>query len=684
MVSLTDVYAPLAIVGGLVSLLFVRPALNDREKPGATGLIVLAAAAVVYALATGVRSLGPSPAELFAVRGFLVLGGSLGAVGLFLVFGEYSGLVSPNRRVLYALFGFVLVFQVIVWTNQYHGRFFEPVSALNGGLEWGRRDLFWVYAALAYGLLLLGYGLMILDVIRSRGIRRRQGIYILAGSFPPIVAISVSVTWSIVPVDITPLGFVVATAVLSWGLFSADLFGIVSVGRSRAVEDMEGPFVTIDEEGRVIDTNPAARDVFGADEGWRGLQAEVFFGDLSDQVDLARKGGTGKTEVGVEHDGTQSHFDVETTPIRGPQDERRGQLVTFHDVTETRTRERRLRDLARRFDLALEATDAGVWELDPRTDTVTLDDRSKRLFGHGADETVETVERTFEYVHPDDESELAAAYEAGLGADVYETEFRILPEEGERRWLWLRAEPQQEEGRPVRFVGLVQNITERKKGEQKLRRKNELLDEFASVVSHDVATPLGVIRNKAQLIEMTGDTAHAGDIYDASERVQTLVDKLKHLAREGEDVGETHPVDLSAAAEEAWNGIETPDAELSIAESTVVDADRTRLKQLLENLFENAVEHGHEAVVPADGEVEKPPLSVTVGTVGDGFYVADDGRGIPEGDREEIFEQGYSTTEGGTGLGLAIVSRILDGHGWDIGVTDSRSGGARFEIHTDP
>jgi signal transduction histidine kinase len=89
---------------------------------------------------------------------------------------------------------------------------------------------------------------------------------------------------------------------------------------------------------------------------------------------------------------------------------------------------------------------------------------------------------------------------------------------------------------------------------------------------------------------------------------------------------------------------------------------------LLENLFSNAVEHD-------DGDV-----TVTIGDTADGFYVADDGPGIPEERREDVFEAGYSTAEDGTGFGLRIVGQIARAHGWSVRATGSAAGGARFEI----
>jgi signal transduction histidine kinase len=77
---------------------------------------------------------------------------------------------------------------------------------------------------------------------------------------------------------------------------------------------------------------------------------------------------------------------------------------------------------------------------------------------------------------------------------------------------------------------------------------------------------------------------------------------------------------------------------------------------------------------------DESPLSVTVGALPDGFYVADDGIGIPESEREHILEFGYTTAEDGTGIGLGIVEDVATAHGWRVTVTGSEAGGARLEF----
>ncbi|MFB6189103.1 MAG: GAF domain-containing protein [Halapricum sp.] len=204
--------------------------------------------------------------------------------------------------------------------------------------------------------------------------------------------------------------------------------------------------------------------------------------------------------------------------------------------------------------------------------------------------------------------------------------------------------------------------------DRQLQRQNERLDEFASVVSHDLRNPLNVAQGRLELANEECDSPHLENAANAIERSLSLIEDLLTLAREGERVSGVESVDLAATMEACWQTVETDDATLATETIAAIQADASRLKQLLENLIRNAVEHGNGAV------------TITIGDLDDGFYVADDGPGIPETEREQVFEPGYSTTETGTGFGLNIVREIVDAHGWDIRITTSESGGARFEI----
>jgi len=204
-----------------------------------------------------------------------------------------------------------------------------------------------------------------------------------------------------------------------------------------------------------------------------------------------------------------------------------------------------------------------------------------------------------------------------------------------------------------------------------LERQNERLEEFASVVSHDLRTPLAVVDGSLELARERYDDEDLARAAQSLDRAFELIGDLLSLARR-DDALDPGTVGLAAVAESCWRTVETADATLVVEADRPIRADETRLRRLLENLFHNAVEHGS----PADDT-----LTVTLGLLddGSGFYVEDDGLGLP-GDHVDVFEAGYTTGSGGTGLGLAIVERIAAEHGWTVTAHDAESGGARFEF----
>lgn len=217
-------------------------------------------------------------------------------------------------------------------------------------------------------------------------------------------------------------------------------------------------------------------------------------------------------------------------------------------------------------------------------------------------------------------------------------------------------------------VGIVRDISDRVERERQLRRERNRLDRFASMVSHDLRSPLNVAQGRLELAAETGDGEHLDAVADSLDRMEALTHELLMLARAGEDVGETEAVELAALAESVWQSIETASARLITDTERTIQADRIRLKQLLENLYRNAVEHGGNEA------------NVTVGDLPNGFYVEDDGPGIPADEHDRIFESGYSTKDGGTGMGLDIVQEIVEAHDWEMALTEAVDGGVRFEI----
>jgi len=236
------------------------------------------------------------------------------------------------------------------------------------------------------------------------------------------------------------------------------------------------------------------------------------------------------------------------------------------------------------------------------------------------------------------------------------------------RWLEHSSYPIQDGpyagGRIEHYV----DITEQRETQQQLEAQNERLAEFASIASHDLRNPLHVMGSSLELAAETGEPEHFERAERAVDRMEQLIDDLLVLAKQGEGIDTVEPVALNDLARECWANLTTTEATLRVETDRTIMADRSRLSQLLENLFGNSIDHvGTE-------------VTITVGRCDDGFYVVDDGPGVPPADRENIFERGYTTTREGTGLGLYIVSEIAAAHGWDVTLADSAESGARIEI----
>jgi PAS domain S-box-containing protein len=220
------------------------------------------------------------------------------------------------------------------------------------------------------------------------------------------------------------------------------------------------------------------------------------------------------------------------------------------------------------------------------------------------------------------------------------------------------------------LIGVMRDITDRKQRERELRRQNDRLAEFAGIVSHDLRNPLNVAKGHLDLASEECDSEHVETVAGALDRMETLIGETLELARQGETVTETEPLRLSELVDGCWEMVATGEATLERRDDATVYGDRERVKQLFENLFRNAIEHAGENVT----------ITVELLEDGDGFSVADDGPGIPDDERDAVFEPGHTTSDEGTGFGLSIVNRIVDAHGWAIRVTDGESGGARFEV----
>ena len=358
---------------------------------------------------------------------------------------------------------------------------------------------------------------------------------------------------------------------------------------------------------------------------------------------------------------------VHGAPLVDPTGDLEGLVFTFDDITESKERERELRS----FEMAVEHAAHCIYVTDVEGTIEWVNPAFEAQTGYSSEEAIgETPTILNSGVH--DDAFFEEMWETLLSGSLWEREIVNERKDGTLVHVDQSIAPVvDEDGAIERFVAINQDITERKEYQLRLERQNERLEEFASVVSHDLRNPLNVASGRLELTP--ADDEHVDAAETALERMEAIIEDVLTLAKDGTSVEETEPVALDATVTDAWRTVPDEGAHLETETLPTVVADADRLQRILENLFRNSLEHG----APDDSTDE---MTIRVGVLDQGFYVEDTGEGIPDEVRDRVFESGYTRSQSGTGLGLAIVRQLAQAHGWTVSLTEDQAGGARFEF----
>ncbi|WP_305882551.1 PAS domain-containing protein [Haloplanus ruber] len=504
----------------------------------------------------------------------------------------------------------------------------------------------------------------------------------------------------------------------------------------------------LDPDGTVREANETALEFGGVDREavvgkrlWETCwfaASETARSTVRKAVQQARSGDLFRDEVRIQGTDRAVVIDFSIRPITDEAGTVTSLVPEGREITDRKQRERELRRSERRLEAVFEDPKMLVGVLSPDGRLRKANRTAMELIDADHEEVVGEPFWETPWWPGDDRAAVREWVERAADGEYVEYESDHVNSGPERRSVSGTIRPVTDEsGAVVSLIASARDTTERREHRRALRRRNERLDEFASVVSHDLRNPLNVATGHLSVAQRQVESAHLDETAHALERMEDLIEDLLTLAKADDRVADFESVDLAAVARDCWRNVSSPGTTLRVEAEGTINADRSQLQQLLENLFRNSVEHSstdsrsrtgdsveHGATsnrtqsgdsvehgstgsrTGSDDSVEHGSTSnrtqsgdsagsdsadrrpeadggsstITVGELPDGFYVADDGPGIPEAEREQVFESGYSTDEDGTGFGLSIVSKIAEGHGWTVSVAESERAGTRIEI----
>ena len=340
----------------------------------------------------------------------------------------------------------------------------------------------------------------------------------------------------------------------------------------------------------------------------------------------------------------------------------KGYVINSRDITARKDRVRDLRELTSQYQALVNYfPNGGVFLFDENLEYVRAGGDELSEVGLSSADFAE--ETPFDLFPDEIAEETARYYRKTLRGErcTYRQEYQ-----GEH--YEIQTLPIRDEAGDVQYgMAVSRNITDELERNAELKRQNERLDQFASIIAHDLRNPLHLSDQWLELARGECNSPHLSEVADAHRRIDRLIEDLLTFARLGTEALDAGPVPVDGLLRDCWETVGNDTATLVVETDATVHADRDRLQQLFENLLLSALEHGG-----AD-------TTVSISRLVDGLAIEDDGPGIPGDEREDIFEPGYSTTVDGTGFGLQIVKQIENAHGWEISAVDG-DGGARFEI----
>jgi PAS domain S-box-containing protein len=468
--------------------------------------------------------------------------------------------------------------------------------------------------------------------------------------------------------------------------------------------------IVTDKEGRINFMNPPAQALTGYDlSEAKGEPLERIFRIIDQKTRrpafnpvgrVLREGtilGLANHTVLIAKSGEEFAIEDSAAPIKNSRGEVLGAVLAFRDISERYRAEQSLAMSRERLDLATSAAQIGIWEWNISTSDVVWDENYRRQFDFPPGKLRGSQSETLAKLHAEDQGRvMEIVHLSHVERRPYEALYRVVRNDGQVAWIRATGVTQfDEDGKPARMVGTVSDVTKFKEIETELRAAVAARDEFMSVASHELKTPLTSLKLQAQITARKLDGPDRG--YVAPERIKQFsrqisaqVDRLIELIENMLDVsrlqagklpivtGKVNLGDLvKEVAEQLRPALEKAGCEvtLEIDSSPVGNWDRNRIEQVVTNLLTNAMKYA-----------KGTPITVRIAEAAGNaeLSVKDQGMGIAHEHHEKIFgrfQRAISANEiSGLGLGLFIVREILNAHGGRITVQSEVGKGADFRV----
>ena len=681
-VGFTSVHSISLVSIGLLNLGLALLVLRTRSDNDVVPLAGFLTGIALWTIPQGFLVVATDPTVGLLLSLVINSGAVLMATALFHFALAYTGRTAwlrPGRLGL--IYAGTALWLVIIWTNPIHHWMHQPMEytqVLLPVIEYQNTG-YWLYVFWNWSLSAGGILLFFLEYIDARGsgvYQKQSRLVVLAPLIPG--ATNVLAFAQITAVNYSVWAFGATGFLIALALYRYRWLDLVPIARDRVVEEMRDGYLVVDGGGRVIDCNPAARTLVDSE-----ITIGIAIDDVLPECRLLLEGDRQELTI------SRGNVFVHTTASPVHDDRAEGWVLNLRDVTAQRRAERRFQALIENVSDVVVVVDA--------TGEITYASPSVRsVLGYRPTDVIGTS--VFEYIHDADRTQAVTAFDELLTEPTDEIRFEYRGRHFDGSWVGL-------EGVSVNLLdndivdGVVvslRDVTERNERERELERSNQRLDEFAGVISHDLQNPIGLARTHARLANASGNDEDIRMIETVLDRMDRMIDRFLTMARAGTTITETKPVALRSVALDSWEAMATQSStlECELPSDWTVDGDSHRLHHVFENLFRNAIEHNDRPVTvrvgplnsgsdpgddtgevhgefPADRRIDRHPT---------GFYVEDDGDGIPASVRPYVFERGHTTSEDGTGFGLAIVRDVVEAHGWRVEVMVGQTGGARFEV----